>query len=263
LKLTLAPYHTARWPIDLSRDPLLRKSFDLLREKWCEVPFKQYERLHSADLLCLPDDQILECWTKTHLESSTGQAFSVRGWYQTLYKDVFRGKKVLDVGCGLGPDSVFFAEHGAIVTFLDLVESNLAFVRKVCQLKGLNQVSFCYMEDLSSLEVLPQDYDFIYCCGSLINAPLDLTRMEAQALLEHLPVGGRWIELAYPKSRWEREGCMPFDRWGQKTDGGAPWVEWHDLKKLDYLLAPAVFDVVLSLEFHHSDFVWFDLVRRS
>jgi len=87
--------------------------------------------------------------------------------------------------------------------------------------------------------------------------------MEAQALLEHLPMGGRWIELGYPKSRWEREGRMPFDKWGQKTDGGAPWIEWHDLEKLRYVLAPANFDVVLDLEFHDSDFNWFDLVRVS
>ncbi len=40
--------------------------------------------------------------------------------------------------------------------------------------------------------------------------------------LKHWPVGGRWIELAYPKSRWVRDGKMPFDRLGKKTDGGAP-----------------------------------------
>lgn len=87
--------------------------------------------------------------------------------------------------------------------------------------------------------------------------------MEAQALLEHLRVGGRWIELGYPKARWEREGRMPSDKWGEKTDGGAPWVEWHDLEKVRVILAPASFDVILDLEFHNADFNWFDLIRRS
>jgi SAM-dependent methyltransferase len=253
----------AHWPVDLSQDPLLRKSFDILRRKWCEVPYKQYERLNSEGLLALPDSELLDLWTRTHLESSTGKAFSNRGWYHILYKDILRGKKVLDVGCGLAPDTVFFAEHGAVVTFVDIVESNVRFVQRVCELKGLDRTAFCHMEDLGSLEALPTDYDVVYCCGSFINAPLELARMEAQALLEHLPIGGRWIELAYPRSRWEREGQLPYDRWGEKTDGGAPWIEWHDLKKLDYILAPAVFDVVLMTEFHNSDFIWFDLVRRS
>ena len=51
--------------------------------------------------------------------------------------------------------------------------------------------------------------------------------------------------------------------WGSRTEGGAPWVEWHDPLKLDYMLAPATFDTVLYLEFHESDFNWFDLVRRA
>jgi hypothetical protein len=40
-------------------------------------------------------------------------------------------------------------------------------------------------------------------------------------------------------------------------------MEWHDLRKLEYLLAPAVFEVVLTLDFHDSDFNWFDLIRRA
>ena len=83
---------------------------------------------------------------------------------------------------------------------MDLVPSNVEFVKRLCNLKGLTNTRFCYMEDLSSLSDLPVDYAAIYGCCSLINAPLDITRVEAQALLTHLPVGGRWIELAYPCS---------------------------------------------------------------
>jgi SAM-dependent methyltransferase len=251
-----------RWPVDLRHDPTLRKSFDVLRKKWGEVPFDQYERRMSNDLLRLSDDELVEKWEFAYRGGSTGEAFSVRGWYHTLYRDAFRGKKVLDVGCGLAPDTIHYAQHGALVTFLDVVESNVRFARRVCDLKRISNASFCYMEDLNSLDALPTDFDVIYCCGSLINAPLQVTRMETQALLRHLPVNGRWIELGYPKARWEREGCLPETQWGERTDGGAPWIEWHDLQKLEYLLAPAAFEVVLTLEFHNSDFNWFDLIRR-
>jgi SAM-dependent methyltransferase len=261
--MTMQTENASIWPVDLSHDPLLRQSFDLLRQKWGEVPFRQYDRIRSDDLLSLKDEQILETWSDAYLQTSTGKAFSVRGWYQVLYKDSFRGKKILDVGCGLAPDTVFFAEHGAKVTFLDIVEPNVKLVQKICELKGLREASFYYLHDLNSLAALPNDYDVIYCCGSFINAPLEVSRMEAQALLSHLPVGGRWIELGYPKIRWEREGRLPFHLWGQKTDGGAPWIEWHDLGKLDYMFAPATFDVILSQDFHNSDFNWFDLVRRA
>lgn len=258
------PQHlTASWPIDLLQDTSLRKSFDLLRQKWGEVPYRQCDRIHSKELLALSDREVLEAWTEAYLQTSIGEAFSVRGWYQLLYKDIFRGKKVLDVGCGLGPDGVFFAEHGARVTFLDIINSNVEFVKRVCKIKGITNAAFCYMQDLHSLDVLPGDYDCVYCCGSFIHAPLELSRMEAQAFLGHLRVGGRWIELGYPKIRWEREGRIAFDKWGEKTDGGAPWVEWHDVEKLRAILAPATFDVILDLEFHNSDFNWLDLIRRS
>ena len=250
------------WPVDLTKDPTLRKSFDVLRQKWGEVPYKQYERIHTSRLLAQSDQEVLDFWTQSFREGSTGKAFSARGWYQTLYKDIFRGKKVLDVGCGLAPDTVFYAELGAQVTFLDVVESNVEFVRRVCGLKRLKNVDFLHMVDLGTLEALPADYDVLYCAGSLINIPLEVARLEAQALLNHLPVEGRWIELGYPKTRWDREGRLPFNRWGEKTDGGAPWIEWHDLEKLDYMLEPAAFDVILEVEFHNSDFVWFDLIRR-
>lgn len=251
------------WPVDLREDPTLRKSFDILRKKWGEVPFHQNDRCQSARLLELNDAELLEKWEFSYRGSSMGSAFSVRGWYQELYRDGFRGKKILDVGCGLAPDSVHFAEHGAVVTFLDVVESNVNFAQRVCQIKGISDASFCYMQDLTSLDSLPHDFDVIYCCGSLIHAPLELARMEAQAVLKHLPVNGRWVELGYPKTRWEREGRLPETVWGERTDGGAPWVEWHDLQKLEYLLAPATFEVVFTLDFHNSDFNWFDLIRRA
>jgi len=254
----------AIWPCTpgAGSDALLKDSFDLLRKKWIEVPATRVARIKSADLLEMSDRDLLIAWDDFH-SASVGGDLAARGWYELLYRDVFRGRQVMDVGCGLGTTTIPFAESGAEITFVDLVPSNLEVVRRVCKLKRLEKVRFCYMEDLGSLASLPPDYDFIYCCGSMINAPLAVSRLEARELLKHLKIGGRWIELAYPKARWEREGRMPFDRWGERTDGGAPWIEWHDVEKLKSYLAPAVFEVVMAFEFHNGDFNWFDLVRRS
>ena len=46
------------------------------------------------------------------------------------------------------------------------------------------------MEDLGSLCALHGPYDAVYCAGSLINAPMGVTRLEAQELLKHLPGAG-------------------------------------------------------------------------
>ncbi len=238
-----------------------RNGLEVLRQKWGQVPFRRTDRTHSRDLLNLSDEELLAAWTQALADQAAGEHYDVRGWFYTLYRDQFRGKKLMDVGSGMGYDGLTFARAGAEVTFVDIVKDNLAIVKRMASLFGLTNCRFHFLDDFESLSSLDRDYDVIWACGSLINAPYEFTKAECARLVEHLKVGGRWIELAYPKARWEREGCLPFDRWGDKTDGGAPWIEWKDLDKVRSLLEPSRFNVVLSFDFHGADFNWFDLER--
>ena len=251
------------WPVDPQADTLLAKSFALLRDKWEELPATRMERTRAPLLSSLSDDELLCFWDRAHKDHTAGEGFRARGWYELLYTEQLRGKRVLDYGCGLAFDTIHFAQNGAKVTFADLAESNVDAVKRLARLKGLCGSEFLYMEDLSSLNALQGNYDFVLCLGSMINAPLWVLQAEAAAILPHVPIGGRWIEFGYPKTRWIREGQVPFHRWGEKTDGGAPWMEWHDVAKIRQYLAPAQFEVVLDVEFHSSDFNWTDLIRRA
>ncbi len=237
-----------------------------MRRKWSKVPLKPTigSRRKTDELLAIPDEELLGLWCKSREVQTTETGFATRGWYHLLYAAGFRGKKVLDIGCGLAFDGITFAQHGARVTFVDIVETNLEVVRRLCKIFGLHDVYFLYMRDVESLSPLEVDFDVVMCIGSLHNAPCEVIRPEAQELLRHLQIGGRWIQLAYPKTRWLREGRLPFDTWGVRTDGpGTPWVEWYDLPKLLRLLQPARFDVVLHMEFGNSNYNWFDLVHRQ
>ena len=150
------------------------------------------------------------------------------------------------------------------LTFVDLVETNLKVLERLCKIMGLKDVQFVHLKDLDSLKPLDTDYDVIMAMGSMHHAPMDILKPEYQELLRHLKVGGRWLQLAYPKSRWIRDGRPRFAHWGVVTDGeGTPWAEWLDLEKLLGMLAPAKFDVVLYQEFHNHDFNWFDLLYRG
>ena len=235
-----------------------------LRHKWKEVPGAVSDRHKTNELFNLSGKDLLEFWIATRNRDTTGARFPVRGWYHELYKDILRGKKVLEVGSGLGIDGITFAQHGAHVTFVDIVETNLKVVQRVCSLLNLNNTVFHYMETIASLELLDANYDAVWAQGSLINAPFKIIQEEVHEILKHLKQNGRWIELAYPESRWKREGCMPFDKWGERTDGaGTPWVEWYDLNKMKALFNPINFDVVLYFEFHNNDFNWFDLLIQK
>jgi len=213
--------------------------------------------MKTTDLELLDDVRLLETWKQASKEGA-----EVREWYRILYAPILKEKVMLDVGSGFGIDSIGFAQSGARVTFLDIVESNLRVLRRVCGLLGLRNVDFCYLQDSRSLARLGA-FDVVWCQGSMICAPFEVARGESQELLKHLRPGGRWIELAYPKVRWEREGRLPFDKWGSKTDASAPWMEWYDLEKLKKRLEPAKFRTVLEFEFHNRDFNWFDLVREG
>lgn len=244
-------------------DPRDGSTLEALRHKWQTVPGSA-ERVRTGSLAAMSDAELLAFWRCQVADATAGESFAVRGWYHELYKDVLKDKRVLDVGAGLGIDALTFAPLTAHITLLDIVRENVANTTRLSRLLGCeDRVTPFYMEDLGSLSELGE-FDVIWCQGSLINAPFGFVREEIQALLAHLPVGGRWVELAYPPERWEREGALPFEKWGEKTDGrGTPWVEWYDLEKLQAALAPAEFDVVLAFNFHNDDFNWFDLVRRA
>src|SRR5438045_4993262 len=49
----------------------------------------------------------------------------------------WKGKKVLEIGCGIGTDSISFARHGAQVTSVDLTEKSLEVARQRARVFGL------------------------------------------------------------------------------------------------------------------------------
>ncbi len=247
-----------------SESDFWRNPFDRLRDKWTTVPLSSLGRARSNELLDLPDNQLLELWQEALREQSEGVGFACRGWYHTLYANSFRGKKVLDVGSGLGFSSLTLARQGAEVTFVDLSPSNIQVLKKLCKLMGIGNTQFVILENLESLSALPADYDVVTAIGSLHHAPASVIRQEVQELITHLRVGGRWLHFTYPKIRWEREGAVPFCQWGEKTDGsGTPWAEWYDVPKLLELFRPYRMDLVFYYEWHNGDFNWFDLVNRG
>jgi SAM-dependent methyltransferase len=236
--------------------------FDRLRQKWSTVPAGLADRRGTDELLALGDDDLKAFWVAAHRQATTGTGFPARGWYQTLYRDVLRDKKVLEIGSGMGIDGIEFARHGAHITFVDIVQDNLRVMKRLCGIFGLREAGFVYLQGFASFDPLPNDYDVIWCQGSQINAPFEFARCECAAILPHLKSGGRWIELAYPRERWVRDGSLPFRLWGNLTDGaGTPWVEWYDLRRLLSRLDAARFEPVLAFNFHHDDFNWFDLLK--
>jgi 2-polyprenyl-3-methyl-5-hydroxy-6-metoxy-1,4-benzoquinol methylase len=85
----------------------------------------------------------------------------------------WRGKKVLEIGCGIGTDTINFARHGAQVTAVDLTEKSLALAKQRAQVFGLeDRIRFIQAnaEELSA-SVPAEPYDLIYSFGVIHHTP--------------------------------------------------------------------------------------------
>lgn len=63
----------------------------------------------------------------------------------------YKGKKVLELGCGIGTDSIQFVKNGAELTVVDLSEKSLEICKKRFEIYGLNATFYCgNIEELSN-----------------------------------------------------------------------------------------------------------------
>lgn len=87
--------------------------------------------------------------------------------------DRWKGKNVLEIGCGIGTDTINFARAGAKVTAVDLSSKSLEIASQRAEVYNLsNQISFfrANAEDLSSF-IEPKGYDLVYSFGVLHHTP--------------------------------------------------------------------------------------------
>ena len=85
----------------------------------------------------------------------------------------WNGKKVLEIGCGIGTDTINFARHGAHVTAVDLTEKSLEVARQRARVFGLeDRIRFIQAnaEELSSY-VPVESYDLVYSFGVIHHTP--------------------------------------------------------------------------------------------
>lgn len=81
----------------------------------------------------------------------------------------WRGKKILEVGCGIGTDTLEFIRHGAEVTAVDLSMTSLrlAWKRQLEEFQGMNR-NLADMHAVNAEDWLPPGpFDMVYSFGVL------------------------------------------------------------------------------------------------
>jgi 2-polyprenyl-3-methyl-5-hydroxy-6-metoxy-1,4-benzoquinol methylase len=85
----------------------------------------------------------------------------------------WNGKKVLEIGCGIGTDTINFARNGAQVTAVDVSEKSMGLAKKRAEVFGVQDAIRFYCgnaEELSKL-IPPEKYDLIYSFGVIHHTP--------------------------------------------------------------------------------------------
>ncbi|MCU0241522.1 MAG: class I SAM-dependent methyltransferase [Vicinamibacteria bacterium] len=166
----------------------------------------------------------------------------------------WKGKKVLEIGCGLGTDTMNFARSGAQVTAVDLSEESLALARKRAEVMGLQGSIRFYQANAEKLsETVPvEPYDLVYSFGVIHHTPhpgavLDQIRkyMTAESTLKvmvynRLSFKVLWIILTYGMGRfWKADDLIA--RYSEAQTGcpvtysyspaqGQAWLEEHGFR---------------------------------
>jgi 2-polyprenyl-3-methyl-5-hydroxy-6-metoxy-1,4-benzoquinol methylase len=85
----------------------------------------------------------------------------------------WQNKRVLEIGCGIGTDTMNFARQGAWVTAVDLSEKSLEMARKRADVYGLaDRIRFVHgsAEQLDQV-VSPEPFDLVYSFGVIHHTP--------------------------------------------------------------------------------------------
>ncbi|MFN0121272.1 MAG: class I SAM-dependent methyltransferase [Blastocatellia bacterium] len=107
-----------------------------------------------------------------------------------------KGKRILDIGAGLGESSVYFALQGADVTMVDISPGMIELATRLARAHGVRITGIVCAAD--SLHVPDNSFDFVYV-ANLIHHIEDRPRLFAQ-IHAALKPGGRffsWDPLAY------------------------------------------------------------------
>jgi SAM-dependent methyltransferase len=161
-----------------------------------------YEPSHSATARLEVEREFHDAWA----ESEDIDAIDVRGSnevctapemrYITARLGNLRGKRLLDVGCGLGEASVYFAMQGADVTSSDLSQGMLDAASRLAAKNGVSvRQHLASAEDMR----LPADarFDVIYAGNLLHHVDIDATLRRIRPHLADDGVLVTWDPLAY------------------------------------------------------------------
>jgi 2-polyprenyl-3-methyl-5-hydroxy-6-metoxy-1,4-benzoquinol methylase len=131
----------------------------------------------------------------------------------------WRNKKVLEIGCGIGTDTINFARAGASVTVAELSEKSLEVASQRAEVLGVSSsIRFHHGNAEELTEFIPvEEHDLVYSFGVIHHSPHPERILDQ--LTRYLRPGGTLKLMVYNRLSWKvfwivmREGRGRFWRW--------------------------------------------------
>jgi ubiquinone/menaquinone biosynthesis C-methylase UbiE len=158
-------------------------------------------------------EEIIKQWNNDPCEAMAGKGLEVgsRAFYERIDKyryeefapwmksvmeyDQFEGKRLLEVGFGMGTDLFQFASHGAIVSGIDLTPKHYEIASQRFKLYGL--APDLRLGDAEQMPYEDQSFDAVYTFGVIHHSPN--TEKIVDEIYRVLKPGGRAIIAVYHK----------------------------------------------------------------
>lgn len=173
-------------------------------ESFAETPIQRVQEYWNSRP-CNIRHSTAEIGTKQYFDEVEARKYFVEPHIPGFAEfDRWRGKKVLEIGCGLGTDTMNFARAGANVTAVDLSRESLNLARRRAEVFGLSdRIKFfeANAEDLSVV-IPPEKYDLVYSFGVIHHSP-NPEKIVKQIREHFINPGGTLKLMVYYRYSWK------------------------------------------------------------
>ena len=146
---------------------------------------------------------------------------------------LWQGKRVLEIGCGIGTDAAEFARNGADYTAIDISDKTVELAQQRFKVEGLDGKFICGDASDATIYKNLGKFDLVYSCGVMHHFPR-IDEMIANTHAALLP-GGEFRLLVYAKNSWKyamiRKGLDQFE-----AQAGCPFAQAYSNEEIYQLL---------------------------
>jgi len=239
-------------------------SLSRAREYWRFAPTSiGTSKASSEELLSKPEAYIKNLINRSIEERNIKQGAMVYRRRVSEWIKRAHVKNMLDFGCGVGQDGVYFSKKLKIkVTFADIVKSNVELTSKYSRIWDIQANSIYVDRDPESF-AFPETYDLIFANGVLHHSP-DARQIVAN-LKKFSDTWSLFICMLYTPKHFKSTRAKTLEEYARLSEARSrmknPYSDYYDLGKAKKLFED--FSLIDHWTTHNGKFGWYVFKKMS